>query len=122
MPSWATFNVFPITLILQVLDNAVENNEIYVTLCESVQQLEPQLQRLHGLLTNLRTLLAKLRGIAAASDATAGIVDGANSKGMASSGALSRELAGTGGRRLRMAGKFNLDPPELAPVLPVRPL
>jgi hypothetical protein len=104
-----------------VLDNAVNNNEIYVTLCESVQQLEPQLQRLHGLLTNLRALLAKLREVSAASEGGAtGAIDGAVSKGGHST-TLSRELAAGGGRRLRMGGKFNLDPPELAPVLPVRP-
>jgi hypothetical protein len=113
-PWWPTksTNTHPPSHI-QVLDNAVENNEIYVTLCESVQTLEPQLQRLHGLLTNLRALLVKLRE-AATSTVVDNTADMGSSKGLSSS--MSKEI---GNRRLRMGGKFNLDPPELAPVLPV---
>jgi hypothetical protein len=97
-----------------VLDNAVENNEIYVVLCESVQTLEPQLQRLHSLLTNIRALLVKLREIASAANEAA--TEGGNSKGFSSS--ISKDF-GLGKGRPRVGGRFNLESPELAPVISV---
>jgi hypothetical protein len=105
----------PGELMLQVLDNAVENNEIYVLLCESVQTLEPQLQRLHSLLTNMRSLLVKLREIVSAANEAA--PEGGNSKGISSS--ISKDFVASSKGRSRVGGKFNLEPPELAPVISV---
>ena len=101
---------------MQILDNAVTNNEIYVMLCDSVQGMESQLQRLHSVLASLRTLSAELRFLAGRdggggeSTNVVGTTGATTTQGGETS-KLHRQLAQTTGN--------DFEPPELAQIVPV---
>ena len=102
---------------MQILDNAVTNNEIYVMLCDSVQGMESQLQRLHSVLASLRTLSAELRFLAGGdggggeSTNVVGTTGGVSTTQGAETSKLHRQLAQTAGN--------DFEPPELAQIAPV---
>jgi hypothetical protein len=104
---------------MQILDNSVTNNEIYVMLCDSVQGMESQLQRLHSVLASLRTLSGELRYLAT----TDGGGDSTTHVGATGATATYTTQAGETSRLHRQtpgSSGNEFEPPELAQVLPVR--
>lgn len=98
----------------RVLDRAVNSNEIYVLLCESVQSAEPNLQKLHTMLSNLRALLGQLR-VLVTSDAVLAADGHSQSRGDPYDSHSAQPLGD-----LARSKQHNGEPPELAVVLPVR--
>lgn len=92
------------------------NNEIYVMLCDSVQGMESQLQRLHSVLASLRTLSGELRFLAGRdggggeSTTVVGTTGATTTQGGETS-KLNRQQAPTTGN--------DFEPPELAQIVPV---
>lgn len=101
---------------MQILENAVANNEIYVLLCDSVQGMEGQLQRLHSVLATLRALSGELRYLSAADggggESTSQLAGATVTQTTAEISKLHRSTPAT--------AESELEPAELGPVLTVR--
>lgn len=102
--------------LVQILENAVENNEIYVHLCDSIQGMEGQIQRLHSVLAGLRTLSGELRYLS-----TADVGVGGESTSQIASAAVTQATGETSKlhRAASSTAETELEPPELLPVLTV---
>jgi len=102
--------------LVQILENAVENNEIYVHLCDSIQGMEGQIQRLHSVLAGLRTLSGELRYLS-----TADVGVGGESTSQIASAAVTQATGETSKlhRAASSTAETEPEPPELLPVLTV---
>jgi hypothetical protein len=104
------------TYRMQILDNSVTNNEIYVMLCDSVQGMESQLQRLHSVLASLRTLSGELRFLV--------FRDGGGGESTTFTGTTAAittqagETTKLSRQQLPTTGN-DFEPPELAQIVPV---
>lgn len=93
------------------------NNEIYVMLCDSVQGMESQLQRLHSVLASLRTLSGELRFLASREGGGGESTNVVGTTSATTQGAETSKL-----HRQQAANPGNdFEPPELAQIVPVRP-